>query len=108
PVLRGEITSMAKLKPALLVGIALAILLIATNMVTLVTKVGGIGCCNCLWPVVGGLLATLWYIKVSTVPASIGDGVQIGLVTGLVGGLIDLIVTVPVQYLTGNVELIET
>jgi hypothetical protein len=99
---------MAKLKPALLVGIALALLLISTNVVTLVTKVGGIGCCNCLWPVVGGLLATLWYIKSSSVPAGVGDGAQIGLVTGLVGGLIDLIVIIPVQYLTGNVELIET
>jgi hypothetical protein len=98
---------MTKLKPALLVGIALGLLLVSTGVLSLVTRVGGIGCCNCLWPVVGGLLATLWYIKSSPVPAGVGDGAQIGLVTGLVGGLIELVIIIPVQIFSGNIQMAE-
>ena len=56
-----------------------------------------VGCCNCLWPIVGGLLATLWYIKGSPVPATVADGAIVGLIAGLVGGLIYLVLAIPIR-----------
>ena len=54
---------MSKMKPAIICGGVLGVLLVLTALITGVTKVGFIGCCNCLWPIAGGLLATLMYIR---------------------------------------------
>ena len=59
----------SKLKPGIIVGAALGILLVLTVLINVLTRVGFVGCCNCLWPIAGGALATLWYIKDSPVPA---------------------------------------
>src|ERR1700730_14494155 len=89
---------MSKLKPAIIVGGALGVLLVLTGLITGVTKVGAIGCCNCLWPIAGGLLATLMYIRGSQIPATVSDGAVVGLLAGLIGGLIHLVVGLPIQY----------
>jgi hypothetical protein len=97
----------SKLKPGAIVGAALGVFLVLTVLITVVTHVP-VSCCNCLWPVVGGLLATLWYIKGSPLPASISDGAIVGLIAGLVGGLIYLALALPIQYfIGGGVALME-
>ena len=90
-----------KLKPGAIVGAALGILLVLTVLVTVTTHVP-LTCCNCLWPVVGGLLATLWYIKGSPVPAKVADGAVVGLIAGAVGGVIYLALALPIQYFIGG------
>src|SRR3989442_1694130 len=89
---------MSKLKPAIICGGALGVLLVLTGLITGVTKVSAIGCCNCLWPIAGGLLATLMYIRGSQVPARVSDGAVVGLLAGVIGALIDVVVTLPLQY----------
>ena len=91
-----------KLKPGLIVGAALGIFLALTVLIKVVTGLPFVGCCNCLWPIVGGLLATLWYIKGSPVPATTADGAIVGLIAGLAGGLIYLVLGIPIQYFIGN------
>jgi hypothetical protein len=89
---------MSKLKPAIIVGGALGVLLVLTGLITAVTKVSPIGCCNCLWPIAGGLLATLMYIRGSQIPARVSDGAVVGLLAGVIGALIDVVVALPLQY----------
>ena len=87
-----------KLKPAIICGGALGVLLVLTALISGVTKVGFLGCCNCLWPIAGGLLATLLFIRGSQIPAKVSDGAVVGLLAGVIGGLIYLVVGLPISY----------
>ena len=101
----------SKIKPSLLVGLAVGLLLITTGAISsfLAMRGGGgfIGCCNCLWPIIGGLLAALWYIRTSSVPATVSDGAVVGLITGAVAGLINLVIGLPIQYFLTGVDAMD-
>lgn len=59
---------------------------------------GGAGCCNCLIPIGGGVLAVYLYTKNSSAPITPGDGAKLGAIAGAVGGLLYLIIGVPLSY----------
>jgi hypothetical protein len=56
----------------------------------------------CLWVLLGGALATYLYIKKSTVPVLMAEGVQLGALAGIIGGLLYLLIGVPVNILAGD------
>src|SRR5450432_4228300 len=89
---------MSKLKPAIICGAVLGILMVVTVLLRDVTSFGLLGCCNCLWPIVAGLLATFMFIKGSPTPAKVSDGAVVGLLAGLVGALMHLVIVTPLQY----------
>jgi len=90
-----------KIKPALLGGGALGLLLVFTVVIS--SFVPFIGCCNCLWPIAAGVLATMFYVKGSATPVTIADGAIIGALAGVVGGLIYLVVGLPLSFLINGV-----
>lgn len=93
-----------KLKPALLGGGALGLLLVVTVLLSAIPIMGRIiGCCNCLWPIGAGVLATMFYVKGSPTPATIADGAILGALAGVVGGLIYLVIGLPLTYLIHGV-----
>lgn len=94
-----------KLKPALLAGGALGLLLVLT--VTVGAFVPFVGCCNCLWPIAAGVLATMLYVKSSPTTATPLDGAMVGAMAGAVGGVIYLIVALPISYFITGVEAID-
>jgi hypothetical protein len=96
-----------KLKPALLVGGGLGLLLVITVLLSAVPLLKLVGCCNCLWPIGGGLLATMLFIKASPEPASALDGVVLGALVGVIGGLIYLLIGLPISYFLNGVEAID-
>lgn len=96
-----------KLKPGLIAGAALGLLLVFTVLISAIPFLRLIGCCNCLWPIAGGLLATMLYVKGSPVPATILDGANLGVLTGVIGGLIYLVIGLPIAYLVTGVEAID-
>jgi hypothetical protein len=96
-----------KLKPVLVGGGALGVFLVVTVLMSAVPFLRFIGCCNCLWPIAGGLLATMMYIKGSPNPATVLDGAIVGALTGLIGGLIYLVIGLPISYFTNGVEAID-
>ena len=97
-----------KIKPALLGGGALGLLLVFTVLVqSVVPFLRLVGCCNCLWPIAAGVLATMFYVKNSPTPATIADGAIIGALAGLVGGLIYLIIGLPISYLINGVATMD-
>lgn len=96
-----------KLKPVLLAGAALGLLLVITVLISAVPFLKLLSCCNCLWPIAGGVVATLLYVKGSPTPASILDGAMLGALAGVIGGLIYLIIGLPISYLVNGVEAMD-
>lgn len=96
-----------KLKAALIGGGALGLLLVFTVLISAVPFLKLVGCCNCLWPIAGGLLATMLYVKGSPTPATIVDGAIMGALAGVIGGLIYLIIGLPISYFVSGVEALD-
>ena len=94
-----------KLKPALMGGGALGLLLVITVVIS--SFVPFIGCCQCLWPIAAGVLATMFYVKESATPATMADGAMLGALAGVVGGLIYLVVGLPLSVLINGVAAMD-
>lgn len=84
-----------KLKPALLGGL----------VVGLLSAIPFINYCCCIWAIGGGLLAGFLYIKNSPMPVPTGDGAIVGALAGVVGGLLYLVVGLPIALLFGAAEM---
>jgi hypothetical protein len=97
----------SKLKPALIAGGGLGLLLVITVILSAVPFLRFTGCCNCLWPIAAGLLATMLYVKGAPTPATVLDGAIVGALTGVVGGLIYLVVALPISYFVNGVEAMD-
>ena len=96
-----------KIKPALLGGGALGLLLVFTVLLSALPFGRFVGCCNCLWPIAAGVLATMFYVKNSPKPATIADGAILGALAGVVGGLIYLVIGLPLSFLIMGVGAME-
>ena len=86
-----------KLKPAIIGGLVTGIL----SVIPFVSS------CCCVWAILGGMLASFMYIKSSPVPASTGDGAVLGILSGVFGGLIYLIIGLPIALLFGVAQMEE-
>ena len=66
-------------------------------------------CCCCLWVVAGGVLAA--YLRQQQSPYGIpaSEGALVGLMAGLIGGVITVLLSIPMQAVTGplNARLID-
>lgn len=80
-----------KLKPALLGGLIVGVL----------SAIPFINYCCCIWTLGGGALAAYLYIKSSPTPVKMGDGAMVGGLAGVVGGIIYLILGLPIAILFG-------
>jgi len=86
-----------KLQSALIGGAVFGVLTIFKALVGSVVRI--LGCCNCFLPIAGGVLAVYLYVKNSPAPVRIGDGAAVGAITGAIGGLLYLIIGMPLAYL---------
>ena len=82
------------LKPALMGGLVLGVLS-ALPLVSLGN------CCCCAWLVTGGVVAAYLLQSNTPQPIALGDGALVGLLAGLFGAVVNLIVSVPMNILTG-------
>ncbi|HEV7473147.1 MAG TPA: hypothetical protein VGN90_03805 [Pyrinomonadaceae bacterium] len=87
-----------KLKPALLGGLIVGVL----------SAIPFINYCCCIWSIGGGALAAYLYIKSSPVPVSMGDGAMVGGLAGVVGGIIYLILGLPIALVFGMASMTES
>lgn len=83
-------------------GILGALIVVTGTITALAPALGILGCCNCLWPIAAGALAVYWYVGKSPTPVQIGEGALLGAVAGAVGGLIYMVVGLPIVYFVGN------
>lgn len=79
----------SKLRPAIIAGL-IAGLLIAVPYTSC-----------CLWAILGGLLAGYLYVKKSPTIVQTGEGAVVGLITGLIGGIVQLFVGLPLVIMIG-------
>ena len=86
-----------KLKPALLGGL----------IVGLLSAIPFINYCCCIWGIGGGVLAAYLYIKSSPIPVSMGEGAMVGALAGVVGGIIYLVIGLPIVILFGMAAMTE-
>lgn len=84
-------TSPSKLLPALLGGLFIGVLSVLPFV-----KAGN-GCC-CLWIVLGGVLAAYVMQQNHPLPITAGDGLAVGLLAGLTGGLLAWALALPVTW----------
>mgnify|MGYP006298118161 FL=1 len=84
---------MGKAKPALLGGVATAVL----SVIPLV----GLGCC--LWAIGGGILSAFLYFR-ETGKITIGEGTMVGLYAGLIAGAIAGAINVVISVITDSVS----
>lgn len=90
-----------KLKPALLGGLLVGVPSAILSIVPILNY------CCCLWSIAGGVLAGFLYIKSSQTQVSVGEGAIVGGMAGVVGGIIYLIVAVPIALLFGMAMMTE-
>ena len=86
-----------KLKPALLGGLIVGVL----SGIPLVQY------CCCIWGIGGGALAAFLYIKNSSIPVKTGDGAVVGGLAGVFGGIIYLILGLPLAIFFGMAAMEE-
>ena len=95
-----------KFQPALFAGAALGVILVLIAIITaLVPFAGIIGCCACLLPIGAGVYAANQYIGKSPVPVPIGEGALLGGIAGALGGLINLVIGVPISYFINSAAM---
>lgn len=87
-----------KMRPAVIAGVILGLL-------SAIPFVGAVNYCCCAWAILGGLLATHFYVKGSTVPARPGDGAIVGAIAGAIGAVIYIFIGVPLGVITGNATM---
>ena len=66
--------------------------------------VGAANACCCLWVVSGGLLAPYLLQQNRPEPISAGDGAIVGLLAGIIGAIIQFVLSIPIGMLIGPVE----
>jgi len=92
-----------KTKAAVIAGVALGVLAIVTGLAS--AAVSGASCCSCLWPIGAGIFAVYLYTQKSTGPLQVSDGAMLGLIAGVVGGLIYLVIGIPLVYVVSRAAL---
>ena len=87
-----------KLKPALLGGLIVGVL----------SAIPFINYCCCIWTLGGGALAAFLYIKESPTPVKMGDGAMVGGLAGVFGGIIYLVLGLPIAIFFGMAAMEES
>jgi hypothetical protein len=83
------------LKPALIGGVLLGVL-------SALPAISALNCFCCAWVIGGGVLAAHLYVKGSPFPVALGTGALLGLLTGVIGAIVDTIFSIPLHLaLTG-------
>ena len=81
------------LKPALIGGVLLGIL-------SSVPFISLFNCFCCAWVIVGGVVAAYLYVKESPTPVTLGGGVALGLIAGIIGSFVSALFSIPLRMLT--------
>ncbi len=85
-------------KPALIGGVALGVL-------SALPVIGAFNCFCCAWVIGGGILAAHLYVKDSPNVVTLGNGVVLGLITGMIGALVDTVFSIPLHMAMSGVGM---
>jgi uncharacterized protein YqgC (DUF456 family) len=82
----------AMFKPALIAGVLMGIF-------SAVPPLSFFNCFCCAWVIAGGVLAAHLYVKNSLTVVTLGTGAALGLLTGVIGAIVDTLFSIPLQIL---------
>jgi hypothetical protein len=82
----------AMLKPALISGVLLGI-------VSAFPVVSALNCFCCAWVIAAGILAAHLYVKDSPQVVTLGSGLVLGMLTGIIGAIVDTLFSIPLYLL---------
>ncbi len=87
----------SRLQPVLFGGLFIGVL-------SALPFVNAANCCCCLWVIAGGVLAT--YLRQQSSPYAIpaSEGALVGLMAGAVGAIVFMLLSIPLQALTGPMQ----
>ncbi len=89
------------LKSALIGGVALGVL-------SALPVLSAVNCLCCAWVIGGGMLAAHLYVKDSLMPVTLGTGVLLGLLAGVIGAVVETLFTIPLHMaLRGSAVMAE-
>jgi hypothetical protein len=83
------------LKPALIGGVLLGIL-------SALPLINYFNCCCCAWVIAGGVVAARLYVKGSAVPVTLGRGLTVGLLTGVIGAIVFALFSIPLILMSNG------
>lgn len=87
----------ARLQPALLGGVFIGVMSALP-----IINLGN--CCCCLWVLAGGVLAVYLRQQNSVIPITAAEGAMMGLLAGVIGGVIWVVLSIPIQALMGPMQ----
>ena len=85
-------TTTSKLQPALIGGLV-------NGVLSALPIVSALNVCCCLWVVSGGVTGAYLLQEKDPRPIEIGDGALVGLVAGMIGAVVNLILSIPITLL---------
>ncbi len=83
------------LKPALIGGVLLGIL-------SALPLINYFNCVCCAWVILGSVVAARLYVKDALTPVTLGRGVTLGLLTGIIGTLVTALFAVPLLLMASR------
>jgi hypothetical protein len=86
-----------RLQPALFGGLFIGVL-------SALPFVNTANCCCCLWAIAGGVLATYLRQQNFRYQVTAAEGALVGLMAGAIGGVIYVVLSIPIQALTGPMQ----
>ena len=86
------------LKSALIGGVALGVL-------SALPVISAVNCLCCAWVVAGGVLAAYLQVKNSAAAVSLGTGVLLGLITGVIGAVVDTLFSIPLTMAMSGIGM---
>ncbi len=85
----------SRLQPAVIGGVVIGVL-------SALPLVSAGNCCCCLWIIGGGAVAAYLLQQHQATPITVGDGAVVGAMAGLVGAVVDLVISIPVSWSPGR------
>ena len=83
------------LKPALIGGVLLGVC-------SAIPVLNLLNCVCCAWVIAGGGLAAYLFVKDSPLPVTLGRGITLGLMTGVVGTVVSNLITIPLRLVLAS------
>ena len=88
----------SRLQPAVIGGVVIGVL-------SALPLISAGNCCCCLWVIAGGAVAAYLLQQHQAAPITVGDGAVVGAMAGLIGAVVHLLVSIPVQLVAGPIQM---
>ncbi len=88
----------SRLQPAVIGGVVIGVL-------SALPLISAGNCCCCLWVIAGGAVAAYLLQQHQATPITVGDGAVVGAMAGLIGAVVHLVVSIPVQLVAGPIQM---